>query len=67
MEIHIKKWSLQHIMNVRNTIAELGIFIPLVIAGLLYFNYPNKTLIFLCFMASFGFAFFGNEIIDYWS
>jgi len=53
-------------MNRQDIIIELGIFIPLVIAGLLYFNYPNTTLLFLCFMLSFGFAIFGEAITDYW-
>ena len=53
-------------MNKRDNLVELGIIIPLVIAGLLYFNYPNPTLLFLCFMLSFGFALFGGDIIDYW-
>ncbi|GEM_PF-4836590 len=65
-ETHIKNRHLTLFMNKRDTLVELGIFIPLVIAGLLYFNYPNPTLLFLCFMLSFGFAIFGEAITDYW-
>ncbi len=65
-ETHIKNRHISLLMNKRDNLVELGIIIPLVIAGLLYFNYPNPTLLFLCFMLSFGFALFGGDIIDYW-